>query len=565
MTEFTGFMERRSFLKGALSLGAAAGAIGLAGCAPQASSSSEQALSETGSGSSDARSWEVAPEPIDESQVAETVDADVVIVGAGMAGMSAFMYAAEAGAKAVVIEQRETLSGRGLDFAAIGTKVQKAAGIEIDKGQLINDLVKASGYKANGSLIKLWADHSGEIFDRAIDMTVADGGEVVLGSGSAATANAEDFTTRTYPTDHVFGGLVEGACSLIERMQKAGEAAGGQAFYDMKAEQLEKTGDTVTAVFASNTDGSITKFNAAKGVILATGDYANNPEMVEAWCPLAAGAAGNVYPEATANTGDGINMALWAGGTIQPGAHAAMIHPIFGGGALSTASFMKVNSEGKRFCNENTTLPGISNMYLTNKDHKVWAIFDADYAAQADKMSALSNYNNNTAGPLTAMFSSGAADPTNPPSHAEVVDYCLNDGTTVQGGTIAELAEAMGVPVDNLEATVARYNEVVEAGVDDDFGKNKEDLQPIVKAPFYASELTAKVLVIASGLNVNGQMQVLDAEDAPVGGLYAVGNVMGNFFANDYPICAPGLSHGRCLTLGALIGKAVATGQPLGE
>lgn len=561
-TAHTHSIERRNFLKGAIALGASAGLGGLVGCAPAADKQTET-LSATGANGTQ-HSWEMPPEPIDESSVSETVDADVVIVGAGMAGMAAFMHAAEAGARTVIIEKRETFSGRGLDFAAIDTKVQKAAGIAIDKGQLVNDLVKASGYKANGSLIKLWADHSGAVFDRLIDMTVDDGGDVVLGSGSAATADAEDFTTRTYPTDHMFGGLVEGPCALIERMQKAGEAAGGEVRYNTKAEQLEKDGDRITAVFATDENGNFVKFTASRGVILATGDYGNNPEMLEAWCPLAAGAAGNVYPNADANVGDGINMALWAGGAIQPGAHAAMIHPIFGGGALSTASFLKVNNEGVRFCNENTTLPGISNMYLTNQDHRVWAIFDNDFEAQMPSMSPLSNYNNNTAGPLTALFSSGDADPANPPSHSEVVEHCLADGSTAQGATLAELAEAIGVPAENLEATVARYNELVDSGRDDDFGKNASDLKPIRTAPFYASELTAKVLVIASGLNVNGQMQVLSTEGAPLEGLYAVGNVMGNFFANDYPICAPGLSHGRCLTLGALLGRAVATGEALG-
>lgn len=559
-------MERRGFLKGIAAIGAAAGAATLAGCSsPSASSSSAKGGQTTASAATASHSWEIAPEPIDEASVSETIDADVVIIGAGMAGAAAFMHAAEAGANAVIIEKRDSISGRGLDFAAVGTKVQKAAGITIDKGQLVNDLVKSSGYKADGSLLKLWADHSGAIFDRLIDMTVADGGEVVLGSGSSASANAEDFATRTYPTDHMFGGLVEGPCALIERMMKAGVDAGGQSYFQMKAEQLLKDGDRIVGVYATDSAGSTVKINAAKGVILATGDYGSNQEMVEAWCPLAAGAEGSVYTDPTANTGDGINMAMWVGAAIQPGAHAAMIHPIFGGGALSPASNLKVNGDGVRFCNENTTLPGISNMYLTSKGHKVWAIFDSDFEEQMPKMSPLSNYNNNTAGPLTAMFSSGAADPANPPSHTEVVQYCLEDGSTVKADTIAELAIAIDVPADTLEATVARYNELVKAGIDEDFGKDAADLQPIVQAPFYASALTAKVLVIASGLNVDSQMQVLSRDGEPIGGLFAVGNVMGNFFANDYPICAPGLSHGRCLTLGALLGKAVATGSRLGE
>lgn len=560
-------MERRGFLKGIAAIGAAAGAATLAGCASPSptANAAKGGSATTAAAASAGHSWEVAPEPIDDSSVSETIDADVVVVGAGMAGAAAFMHAAEAGASTVIIEKRDSISGRGLDFAAIDTKVQKEAGIAIDKGQLVNDLVKSSGYKADGSLLKLWADHSGPIFDRLIDMTVADGGEVVQGSGSSASAGAEDFATRTYPTDHMFGGLVEGPCALIERMMKAGEDAGGRSYFKMKAEQLLKDGDRITAVYATDPDGNTVKINAAKGVVLATGDYGSNQEMVEAWCPLAAGAEGSVYPDSTANTGDGINMAMWAGAAIQPGAHAAMIHPIFGGGALSAASYLKVNSDGVRFCNENTTLPGISNMYLTSKGHKVWAIFDSNFEEQMPKMSPLSNYNNNTAGPLTAMFSSGAADPANPPSHSEVVEYCLEDGSTVKGDTIAELAAAIDVPTDALEATVARYNELVEAGVDEDFGKDAADLQPIVQGPFYASALTAKVLVIASGLNVDSQMQVLSRDGDPIEGLYAVGNVMGNFFANDYPICAPGLSHGRCLTLGALLGKAIATGNRLGE
>lgn len=560
---FNATMERRGFLKGIAAIGAAAGAATLAGCASPAPSKGSSPTTASAAGAT--HSWEVAPEPIDESSISETIDADVVIIGAGMAGAAAFMHAAEAGANAVIIEKRDSISGRGLDFAAVGTKVQKAAGITIDKGQLVNDLVKSSGYKADGSLLKLWADHSGAIFDRLIDMTVADGGEVVLGSGSSASANAEDFATRTYPTDHMFGGLVEGPCALIERMMKAGVDAGGQSYFQMKAEQLLKDGDRIVGVYATDSAGSTVKINAAKGVILATGDYGSNQEMVEAWCPLAAGAEGSVYTDPTANTGDGINMAMWVGAAIQPGAHAAMIHPIFGGGALSPASNLKVNGDGVRFCNENTTLPGISNMYLTSKGHKVWAIFDSDFEEQMPKMSPLSNYNNNTAGPLTAMFSSGAADPANPPSHTEVVQYCLEDGSTVKADTIAELAAAIDVPADALEATVARYNELVKAGVDEDFGKDAADLQPVVQGPFYASALTAKVLVIASGLNVDSQMQVLSRDGEPIGGLFAVGNVMGNFFANDYPICAPGLSHGRCLTLGALLGKAVATGNRLGE
>ncbi|MDR2381671.1 MAG: FAD-binding protein, partial [Bifidobacteriaceae bacterium] len=356
-------LSRRGFLKGAASAGAIVAVGGLSACTPESASDPDN----DPAAGPNLPSWENPPDPIADGDIVETVDTEVVIVGAGMAGMAAFMWAAEAGAGTVIIEKLDSYSGRGLDFAAIGSKVQQAAGITIDKGRLVGDLMKASGGKARGRLIELWADKSSEVFDRLIDMTVADGGEVVLGAGSAASADAEDFTTRTYPTDHMFGGLVQGSLDLIGRMERAGQSAGGQSFYNTKAEQLTRDGTgRITGVVATNPSGEYVRYNASRGVILATGDYGNNPEMVAAWCPLVEKVDGSIYPNPEGNTGDGINMALWSGGTIQPSAHAAMVHPVFGGGAMSTASYMKVDGSGRRFCNESTTLPGISNMYLTS-------------------------------------------------------------------------------------------------------------------------------------------------------------------------------------------------------
>lgn len=554
-------IARRDFLKGAALMGAVASVGTMAGCSSPTQSGSSASSSDKATVSS--HSWENAPEPI--TDIAETQDYDVVIVGAGIAGMTAFMYAAQAGARVALLEKGDSYHGRGLDFAAVGSKVQKRNGISIDKGKLINDLVKSSGYKANGSLLRLWADYSGDVFDTLIDMTEADGVEVTMGVGSMASANAEDFATRTYPTDHEFGGVVvQSTLDLIGRMETAGKEAGGEVFYSSPAVQLITENDGTVAGAIAETDNGYVQFNAANGVILATGDYGSNEDMVAQWCPLVQKVESTTYPTPDMNTGDGINMACWVGGTVQQGAHAAMIHPIFGGGALCASSLLKVNNSGKRFCNENTTLPGISNMYLTSAENKVWTIFDSDYASQMDAGSALSNYNNNTAGPLTQMFMSGEASALNPPSHAEVVDYCIKNGTTVKADTLSELASAIGVDPEALSATVERYNEMVDAGVDSDFGKNVEDLNAVKQAPFYASVLTAKLLVIASGLDVDSCMRVLKEDGEPVGGLYAVGNVMGNFFANDYPICAPGLSHGRCLTLGALVGDAVATKTEIG-
>lgn len=551
-------INRRDFLKGAVTMGALAGAGSLAACAPQGGADDSPTAVTT-----KARSWETVPDPIPENDISETVEADVVIIGAGVAGMTAFMHACEAGAKAVIIEKMSQPSARGLDMAAVNTRVQKAAGVSIDKGQLVSDLVKASGYKANGSLIKLWADKSGEVFDRIIDLAADHDAEFVLGMGSSATANAPDFTTRTYPTDHNLAGYGVHECmeALVGWMQERALANGGASYYKTRAEQLLKDGSgNIIGVVASQ-GSSYVKYTASKGVILATGDYGGNEDMVAEWCPLVGRVHGTAYIPPEANTGDGINMALWAGASMQPGNHGPMVHPIQGGGALCTASFLRVNANGKRFADENTTLPGITDAVMSSAKRTVWTIFDADYESQMASMSALSTYNFNTAGSLTKYFMDGSMTPDAVPPLPEIVQMGIDEGATFEGQTLEELATTIDVPADALVATVARYNELVDLGVDEDFGKDPACLKPIAKAPFYASQVPAKLLVIPGGLNVDDQLRVLDSEERPIEGLFACGNVQGNFFANDYPICAPGLSHGRCITLGALLGAAVAKGS----
>ncbi|HEY3423223.1 MAG TPA: FAD-binding protein [Negativicutes bacterium] len=549
-------ISRRTFLKTA-GTGAAIGILGIAaaGCGstrPSSSPSSDSAPAAV------KHTWEIVPKPIADNQISSKVDAAVVIVGAGIAGMSAFLAANEAGSQAVIIEKTPTINARGLDNGAVDSKLQKAAGIKIDKGALINDLMQAAGYKANGRLLKLWADKSGEVFDYIIDLVEKNGGACAIGDAGHGSVKTDGFWQRTYPTDHVFGKEVH-KCQqdLVKLMEAKGIESGGKSYYNNTAVQLVKdsTGKMI-GVIAKDKDGKYIKYNASKAVILATGDYGANKEMVDAWCPIANEVENSVYTKAGINTGDGINMAMWAGGSIQKYSHAPMIHPIFGGGALSTASFLRVDRDGNRFCNEDTPLPGITNSVMIAPNKLVWTIFDSNYEAQLPGMSELSIYNYNTSGPLYFAPADGRVKFTDPPSAS--VKVSLEDGTTVTGNTIEELAAAMNMPADNLKATIARYNELVERGKDEDFGKDNRNLCPIKTGPFFASKVPAKLLVIVGGLNVDYRLRVLDKDDKPIDGLYAIGNTSGNFFGNDYPLVAPGLSHGRCLTFGRLLGQAVA-------
>lgn len=542
-------IARRDFIQGTTAAIATALAAG-----------ATAAAADEAPGTTSAHSWEVAPEPIADDQIVEARDYDVVVVGAGISGAATFMSACENGLKVALVEKTETFSARGMDCAAIGSKVQAENGIVIDKAKVVNDLVVSSGYKANGMLIKLWADESGRVFDDLTDMMRGMGYTVAMYQVDSCNTEADGCWYRTYPVTHNFGTaeLGNSVCNqtMVGAMIDRGVAAGGQVFYESPAEQLvtDESG-RVTGVVC-NTDAGYMKYNAGIGVVFATGDFAGNPDMVEKWAPILKETIGSVYTPLGANTGDHVNMAYWVGGSMQKGTAAAMIHPIMGGGACGTYSFLRVNKDGYRFCNEDTPLPGITNSYMVSPGHIVWTVMDADYAAELGQMSSLSQYNGSTSGPF---------DPTLGYSPEEAMEMTVESGTSVMADTLEELAAAMGVPAGNLVATVERYNELAQGGKDEDFGKDAANLFPIVKAPFYASQITAALLSCASGLNVDSNMNVCSADGRAIEGLYAVGNAAGNFFSNDYPMVCPGISHGRCLTLGYVLGEQLSAKKQSSE
>ncbi|MBM7000925.1 FAD-binding protein [bacterium] len=116
----------------------------------------------------------------------------------------------------------------------------------------------------------------------------------------------------------------------------------------------------------------------------------------------------------------------------------------------------------------------------------------------------------------------------------------------------------MGVPAENSLAAVDRYNGMYDNGEDIDYGVPSQFLSKIQTPPFYATPLVCSVLTIPFGLHVDDNSQVCTEDDKPIAGLFAVGNVQGDFFGMAYPVHCPGISHGRSVTFGQLVGEALA-------
>ena len=537
-------VTRRDVLKGSLAAGVAAGAL----AAP--------ALAEEAAPARQLHTWDMAPEPIDESQIVATYDCDVLVCGLGNAGVPAAYAAAKAGAKVVGIERGVSFTCAGAAFAGLNTKAMQEAGAEpIDRNTYVRAIMQYSNYKNNQKLVNNWADNVDRVIDELWDMAAAtEAGAFPFGAGGHIE---EDLFYSEFPT-HFFN-VIWKIPLWSQMLAFAQEQTGSEFLYETSLVQLVKDGDRVVGGIAQGPDGYV-RINAANGVIIATGDYQGNDEMVDAWCPSIRAVHGTTWPTQAPdiNDGSGILAGLWAGGAIQRSTHAPMIHPIYDGGWLFTCGFLRVNRRGERFVNENLPQATLSNAIMNAPGHEVWTIFDANFAEQLPQMSYNTQSIRTGAGPFyTLPFLDGLPGDW---TDEQYLDYSIEKGQAFKADTLEELAEMIGVPADQFVATVARYNELVEKGVDEDFGKDPADLQPIVQAPFYASHNVAQLLCMTSGLSIDEHYRVLDAQDYPIEGLFAIGNASGNFYANDYPVPCQGNSTSRCIVQGTCCGEAVGAG-----
>ena len=486
------------------------------------------------------------------------MNADIVIVGAGIAGNSAAEAAARNGAKVAVIERTDGIQMHGIDVAAIGSKFKIDNGVDIDIDEACRLLYLWSQQTTNYNLIRTWAEKTGPVIDYIEGMVAEQGFKMVSALSKTAKYGWETLPERwrVYPDAVSFVSDAEpGAVrsdkktcnwNLGEALYKSATDNGAEYVFNTHAEQL--VGDAksgITGGIVTDADGKYVQYNASKGVILATGDISGNQEMVNCWARITTRADGNVYTPEGGNTGDGILMGCWAGAALSKSPAAPMVHQYTPSSksfnlTAFVMSWLAVNRNGERYGAELPFEPYLTNGRMNTPGDKAWSIFDANYEKWV-KRQWPTNYDVQLKG------------------LDEEMEKRLQDGSLIKADTIAELAEKLGVPADRLQESVDGYNAAYEAGKDVKFDVPAQFLSEIKTAPFYATPVVCSVLTIPFGLHVNDDSQVCTEEDEPIDGLFAVGNVQGDFFGLNYPVHCPGVSHGRCLTFGQLVGEALAT------
>ena len=544
---------------------------------------------DTAASSSD-EDWLGTEPEIDESKVAKTVDVDVAVVGCGVAGVAACRSVAEDGGLVAAFEKADGPQCRSGEYAVINGMVQAKWGRDTWTREQIDDIIDShmveSTYRCKRSIMSKWAHNIGETFDWWVeanpDLYYAETTRSAIPDESADNFIIPIFYPLPehydwkqerfpcYPTSVEF--KPDQHVTVEANMQKAIDTGNVQTFYGCFVEKLIMENGRCVGLYARDAaTGEYIKCNAAKGVILSTGDYSQNTKMLKHFCPEVIEnniqcLFTNVDVEGNfTNQGDGIQLGMWAGAQVQQ-SHAPMIHHMGGGadlagvGVMGNAGFLNLDLNGKRFMNED--LPGqqLENQIELQKNRESWQIFDSNWPQQLPYMPAAHGG--------ACSFEDYASEDEGPKNNTTYRNYkspyqleaAVADGRAVKADTLEELVAKI-YPDDTAAQQTAldsiqRYNELAKAGYDEDFHKPASRMWAVENGPFYADKFTtALLLVCIGGLESDEDCHTFDADRNVIPGLYVAGNIQGNRFATEYPIGLKGVSHSMAMYYGYVAGK----------
>lgn len=449
-------------------------------------------------------------------------EADLVVVGGGLAGYCAALEAAEAGASVLLLEREARIGGAtvlsGGSFAFAGTDLQRRLGIEDSPQRLFDDLRRVGGYENDEALVRVYVERQLETYawlaQRGVhfeQVFVASGQSVPRGHSRNPTHVLSVVAARAHETGRVDTRLSARALRLI-RHGVEGRIVG----------------------LSVETANGVEQVRTRHGVVLATGGFQRNEKLLTLFAPGQAGAQRMGGP---GNTGDGLLMAWREGAAFRDmayikgtfGSHVSagaedhfLLFPMYAGGIV-------VNAEARRFVDESLSYKLIGDACLLQTNCRGYQIFDR---------------------PIFERGRPGI------PSMDFAAD--LAAGRVVTAPTLDELARRLGLDPSRLAETVAEYNGFVASGRDPQFGRDGlcnhyGALVRIETAPFYAFVSTSVVLATYCGLSVDADARVEDVFGAPIEALFAAGGVMGGFHGKAY---MTGTANGKAAIFGRVAARA---------
>ena len=499
-------------------------------------------------------SWAKAPEPFRPEDFSETLETEVLVIGAGIAGLSCAYSAAECSCRVTVMEKFASYHGFAHNVGVVNSRFMRSLGIVNDPDEVAREWIKRCANRCDERLVRLFVDHSEEAMDWALDLA-----ELPEYGGVRVNLQGAAYQGETYKelySAHVFydgpvarSGRFGGINEIMEPMYREALKKDVRFLFNTTMLQLIKRDGRVVGAAGRTAEGKLLAVYASRGVLVATGGIGGNDEMCEDLCPIANRVAVKANVPKGVDLGEGHRAALWAGAAFEDAPFPTMMHPQ----AIrhSNYCFLFVTPKGRRFMNEDSYLQGRSLGIVKTGYPWCWTIFDSAWAQKV---------------PRTLKYGGGiywgeSFDYVGGKSFDEAdvrkkIEASLRAGSSVMADTPRELAEKMGVDPDTFEETFRNYNEFCRKGHDDEFGKRPELLIPLDEPPFIARKIGAALLSVVGGVKVDEHFRALDEHGDPVPGLYVLGNAMAGRYGVDYPMLLPGNSTGSGLTYGYLLGRA---------
>lgn len=484
-----GGVSRRSFLVGLGATAAVMAGAGLTGCAPQSSAApskpdtdgSEAPASDKGTTSKADTIQAAAEKPADKQEAKE---ADIVVVGSGIAGMSMAVEASRAGAKVIVLEKHDISGGDSSictgNFYCCGSKYQDSLGLTNygTPEEIAQFFLTQSDGDANIDICRLVADNGGAAMDWLVEM----GCEFNKKPGDGVSDRSMV--------------VKNGGKFIIDTLIAEAEKNGAEVMMKTRAIEVLTDGGKVSGVKAreGKTEYTIT----AKAVMLASGGFDGQDWAKELYAP---GTVGWHSLSSPSNTGDGIELARQAGAMTLMKGGLSQIH-------LVGRDPVPLNDEisGLRMVN--------TGVFLT----------DLGYRCANESMTSQFDY-------FTPFVQSGRAhffiicDSQQTEKRLGLLAKAVEKGVAHKADSIEEAAIAAGLPPYPTVKTIEKYNTLCDAGEDPDFHKKPEDLKRIEQGPFYCIEITPNTNDSFGQLAISTKAEVLDANRKPVPGLYSGGTL----------------------------------------
>lgn len=445
-----------------------------------------------------------------------TYQAELVVVGGGLAGFSAALAAAEKGVNVLLLEKTaetggsSAMSGGCLAFA--GTDLQQQNGIEDSAEKLFEDLITVGKGEADEALVKAYTDLQLDTY------------EWLKSHGVEFQPVIETASGQSVPRVH----NVDPA-DMVRQLEKAARQTGKvEILFNTRAQRLiRNTEGRVTGLMAS-CQGSDAEINASKGVVLASGGFVKDQEMIHRFAPLYDHA---VFIGGEGNEGDGLRMAWALGADLRDMVHIKGTygkHPMDDNNHHACLAVYKgaiaVNQEGKRYVDESLSYKLLGDACMQQSYGVTYQILDQGIMKSGD-------------------------------NRVRILDFerRLEEGLFVEADSLEELAQLLELPKDAFLAEVEAYNKAVAGNELPEFGRKHlvhqhGNLRTISEPPFYAYPSTAAVFGTYCGVKVNPDMKVVDVFGDTINGLYAAGEMVGGF-------------HGAAYMTGSALGKAAIFGR----